>query len=67
MHAYEIASGYIQHSWRMDYHLHWYPAAVFASPYWAALAIPTPDRRHRLFYQRLLAELAINAASPCGP
>jgi hypothetical protein len=100
MHAYEIASGYLQHSWRIDYHPHWYPtlvgrwqervamagalptrstwqlpgwtvhpectalAAVFASPYWAALAIPTPDRRHRLFYQRLLAELAINAASP---
>jgi hypothetical protein len=39
-------------------------AAVFASPYWAALAIPTPDRRHRLLYQCLLAELAINAVSP---
>jgi hypothetical protein len=35
-------------------------AAVFASPDWAALAIPVPDRRHRLFYQRLLAELAID-------
>jgi hypothetical protein len=39
-------------------------AAVFASPQWAALAVPTPDRRHRLFYQHLLAELAIDSASP---
>jgi hypothetical protein len=37
-------------------------AAIFASPYWAAVAVPTPDRRHRLFYQRLLAELAIDGA-----
>jgi hypothetical protein len=29
-------------------------AVIFASPYWAELAIPSPDRRHRLFYQRLL-------------
>jgi hypothetical protein len=35
-------------------------AAVFASPHWAELALPTPDRRHRLFYQRLLAELAVD-------
>jgi len=33
-------------------------------PVLAVLAIPTPDRRHRLFYQRLLAELAVNAVSP---
>jgi len=39
-------------------------AAVFASPHWAALAVPTPDRRHRLFYQHLIAELAIDNASP---
>jgi hypothetical protein len=96
MGAYEIASGYLQYSWRIDSHPLWYPdllerwhrrvrtagampasttwqlpgwavhpecsalAAVFASPRWAALAIPAPDRRHRLFYQRLLAELAID-------
>jgi hypothetical protein len=76
MHAYEIASGYLQQAWRIDHHPHWYPAmverwqqrvrttgalparstwqlpgwavhpectalaAVFASPYWSALAIP---------------------------
>jgi len=39
-------------------------AAVFASPYWAALAVPAADRRHRLFYQRLLAELAIENSAP---
>jgi TniQ len=96
MQAYEIASEYLQRSWRIDHHPHWYPvlldrwqqrlraagaftaqatwqlpawavhpectalAAVFASPYWAALAVPAPDRRHRLFYQRLLAELAVD-------
>jgi hypothetical protein len=95
MRAYEIASGYLQHSWRIDSHPLWYSdlverwhrraraagatparvtwqfpgwvvhpectaiAAVFASPYWAALAVPAPDRRHRLFYQRLLVELAV--------
>lgn len=100
MHAYEIASGYLQHSWRIDYHSYWYRAlmdrweqrvrtagalpaqktwqfpdwaahpectalaAVFASPYWAALAVPVPDRQHRLFYERLLAELAIDKTSP---
>jgi TniQ len=98
--AYDIASGYLQHSWRIDYHPYWYPAlmdrweqrvraagalpgqttwqfpgwalhpectalaAVFAGPYWAALAVPRPDRRHRLFYLRLVAELAIGVASP---
>lgn len=35
-------------------------AAVFASPYWAALAVPARDRTHRFFYQRLLAELAVD-------
>jgi hypothetical protein len=35
-------------------------AAVFTSPYWAALAVPTPDRRHKLFYQRLLGELSLS-------
>jgi hypothetical protein len=29
-------------------------AVIFASPYWAELAIPSPDRRHRLFYHHLL-------------
>jgi hypothetical protein len=98
MRAYEIASGYLQHSWRIDSHPLWYPAllerwhrrvqaaggaparttwalpgwavhpectalaAVFASPYWAALAVPALDRRHRLFYQRLLAELTVGGA-----
>ena len=98
MRAYEIASGYLQYSWRIDSHPWWYPdlmerwhqrvraagatpasttwqlpgwavhpectaiAAIFASPYWAALAVPAPDRRHRLFYQRLLAELAVGGA-----
>jgi hypothetical protein len=96
MRAYEIASEYLQRSWRIDHHPHWYLvlldrwqqrvraagafmaqttwqlpgwavhpectalAAVFVSPYWAALAVPSPDRRHRLFYQRLLAELAVD-------
>jgi hypothetical protein len=93
--AYEIAGGYLQHSWRIDYHPHWYPvllerwqqrvrstgalpalatwqmpawaihpectalAAVFASQYWAALSVPVPDRRHRLFYQHILAVLGL--------
>jgi TniQ len=96
MRAYEIASGYLQYSWRTDYHPYWYPAlierwqqrirsagaspaqttwqfpgwavhsectaiaAVFASPHWAALALPTPERRHRHFYLRLLAELGVD-------
>jgi len=29
-------------------------AVIFASPYWAKLAIPSADRRHRLFYEHLL-------------
>lgn len=100
MRAYEIASGYLQHSWRINYHPYWYPhlverwqrriratgavparttwqlpgwavhpectalAAMFSSPYWAALAVPVSDRRHRLFCQRLLGELAIGNSSP---
>jgi TniQ len=32
-------------------------AVMFASPYWAELAVPSPDRRHRLFYQHLLTIL----------
>ena len=39
-------------------------AAVFASPYWARLAVPAADRRHRAFYLRLLAELGIGDAQP---
>lgn len=35
-------------------------SAVFASPYWAALAVPTPDRLHRRFYENLLTELGIH-------
>jgi hypothetical protein len=38
-------------------------AAMFASPHWAALAVPVPNRRHKLFYKRLLTELAIDDAS----
>lgn len=34
-------------------------AAVFASPYWANLAVPVPDRRHRLFYQHILTVLGV--------
>lgn len=95
MRAYEIASSYLQHFWRIDCHPLWYSdlverwhkrvrmagatsarttwqlpgwavhpectavAAVFASSHWAALAVPASDRRHRLFYQRLLTELAV--------
>jgi hypothetical protein len=39
---------------RADYH-----AELPALPHWAALAVPAPDRRHRLFYQRLLTELDV--------
>jgi hypothetical protein len=34
-------------------------ATMFASPYWAKLAVPAADRRHRLFYQHLLAVLGV--------
>jgi hypothetical protein len=100
MRAYEIASGYLQHSWRIDYHPYWYPqlverwqrrvrvtgavparttwqlpgwvvhpectalAAIFASPHWAALAVPSADRQHRLFYQHLLTELGLDDGPP---
>jgi hypothetical protein len=33
---------------------------VFASPYWAELAVPVPDRRHRLFYQHVLTVLGLD-------
>lgn len=35
-------------------------AAMFASPYWAELAVPAPDRRHRLFYQHMLTVLGVD-------
>lgn len=34
-------------------------AAIFANPHWARLAVPQPGGRHRIFYARLLTELAI--------
>jgi hypothetical protein len=37
---------------------------LFASPYWAELAVPAPDRRHRWFYQRLLTELGVDRGRP---
>ena len=33
-------------------------------PLWRS---PSPDRRHRLFYQRLLTELAVDEQLPCAP
>lgn len=38
--------------------------AVFSSPYWAAQAVPRADRRHRLFYEHLTAELGISDGHP---
>jgi hypothetical protein len=35
-------------------------AAMFASPYWAGLAVPVADRRHRLFYRHMLAVLGVD-------
>lgn len=35
-------------------------AVMFASPFWAELAVPAADRRHRLFYQHMLAVLGID-------
>jgi hypothetical protein len=35
-------------------------AAMFASPYWAELAVPVPDQRHRLFYQHMLTVLGVD-------
>lgn len=103
MRAYELASWYLEHTWRIDYHPHWYSillerwhgrvrtagaaeatrtwqlptwathpecaalAAMFASPYWAVLAVHVLGRRHRLFYQHLATELAIPTAYPFGP
>ena len=37
---------------------------MFASPYWAVLAVRVLGRRHRLFYQHLAAELAITNCVP---
>ena len=37
-------------------------AVMFASPYWAKVAVPSPDRRHRLFYQHLLTILGTSSA-----
>ena len=42
-------------------------AAIFASPFWAALAVPAPDRRHRRFYQHLLTVLGIHGARDYVP
>jgi hypothetical protein len=42
-------------------------AAIFASPFWAALAVPAPDRRHRRFYQHLLTVLGIDGARDYVP
>jgi hypothetical protein len=42
-------------------------AAIFASPYWAALAVPTPDRRHRRSYQHLLTVLGVDGARDYVP
>lgn len=100
MRAFELASWYLEHAWRIDYHPHWYPvllerwqgrvrtagateasttwqlptwathpecvalAAVFASPQWAEVAVPTPDRRHRLFYQHIASQLSIDDGRP---
>jgi len=35
-------------------------AVMFASPYWAELAVPSPDRRHRRFYLHMLAVLDLD-------
>ena len=40
-------------------------AAIFASPYWADLAVPAPDRRHRRFCQHLLTMMP-DAGSSLG-
>jgi hypothetical protein len=37
---------------------------LFASSYWAELAVPAPDRRHKRFYQRLLTELGVGERRP---
>jgi hypothetical protein len=42
-------------------------ATIFASPYWAALAVPAPDRRHRRFYQHLLTVLGVDGARDYVP
>lgn len=100
MRTFELATWYLEHAWRIDYHPHWYPlllerwqgrvhtagataasttwqmpswathpervalTAVFTSPYWPAQAVPRADRRHRLFYEHLTAELGISDGRP---
>jgi len=100
MRAFGLASWYLEHAWRIDYHPHWYPAllerwqgrisaagatvasttwqlptwathpecvalaAVFASPHWAATAIPSADLQHRLFYQHIATRLNIDDGRP---
>jgi hypothetical protein len=41
-------------------------AAMFTSPFWAELAVPAADRRHRLFYQHMLAVLGIDTTGGRG-
>lgn len=33
--------------------------ATFINPYWAALSVPQPDRRHRAFYEQLVSALRL--------
>lgn len=61
----ETASSTQRTSWLPSWAIH--PectalAVIFASPYWAELAVPSPDRRHRLFYQHLLTVLGASSA-----
>jgi len=42
-------------------------AAIFASPYWTALAVPARDHRHRRFYQHLLTVLGVDGARDYVP
>jgi hypothetical protein len=39
-------------------------AAVFASPYWAEVAVPSANQQHRLFYQHIITQLGINDGRP---
>jgi len=36
------------------------PRCHVREPYWAKRAVPVPDRRHRLFYQHMLAVLGVD-------
>ena len=42
-------------------------AVMFANPYWAKRAVPEPDRRHRLFYQHMLAVLGVDDSDDTSP